>query len=465
MKYLLAFILSIPVLFSCSSEKNRKLSVGLAIKDVTIIDGTGEKPSSLPKTIYIKNERIYKIGKSEGISYTDSIDGKGKYVIPGLFDAHFHFTKDSANISRNLKQLIHFGVTNIFLPGSSLAPYETMKMYDSLEKRDQLVSPGIEYASLILTLPGAHPIKTYPKPNFWINGQNVYTLQDTLDVPGIVKEAKDNGAIAIKLIVENGPTPPLIERIKPSWIKMIAREAHKNNLMLVTHVSDMEEVRLSVENGADALMHFISPSIDWQMDGEIMNEIKKKKIYWTTTLVMGKAFVSYPLHPEWLDSEEWKIFDKEKKELRVSQEQARQFALEILKHHYKLTPEQWEDYTPQSLKDVNKLDSLGFKMVIGTDVGGYDYIMPGLSVHEEMQLYQKGGMNPSDIIKCATLNAAEMLKINEEYGSIEEGKFANMVLLDKNPLEDISNTLSINAVLKKGEIQERITNSKKESSN
>lgn len=458
MKYLLPFILFVPIVFSCNNKKEKELAADLAIKDVTVIDGTGQKPSHEAQTIYVKNGRIYKIGKDKAISYSDSIDGKGKYLIPGLFDAHFHLTRDSSNIQRSLKQLVHFGVTNIFLPGSSLAPYSTMTYIDSLERNNLLISPSIRYASLFLTLSGAHPIKTYPKPDYWIDGKNIHILKDTSNIPSIIKEAKENGATAVKLVVEDGPTPPFIDRIKPSWIKMIARETHKNKMMLVTHISDMEEVRLSVENGADGLMHFTSFPIDWEKDRDIIEKIRQDTIYWVTTLTMGKGMIGYPLHPEWLDSKEWQIFDIEKEELKASQEESRKSAEMILKQYYKLTPEQWDKYVPPTTKDVIKLDSLGVKIVVGTDVGSPAYTVPGLSVHEEMQLYQDGGMSPLRIIKCATLNTAEMLKIADKYGSIEEGKFANLILLDKNPLEDISNTLSINTVLKKGKVQERISN-------
>jgi len=70
-------------------------------------------------------------------------------------------------------------------------------------------------------------------------------------------------------------------------------------------------------------------------------------------------------------------------------------------------------------------------------------------------------MNPLRIIKCATLNAATMLGVQEDYGTLEAGKNANMVILNENPLEDISNTLSIDVVIKNGEVQERITNANK----
>lgn len=67
-----------------------------------------------------------------------------------------------------------------------------------------------------------------------------------------------------------------------------------------------------------------------------------------------------------------------------------------------------------------------------------------------------GGMDPLDIIKMATLNAAKMMHAQDSLGSIEKGKMANLILLDKNPLDKIRNTLDINTVIKRGIIQKRI---------
>ncbi|HNP08733.1 MAG TPA: amidohydrolase family protein, partial [Cyclobacteriaceae bacterium] len=97
----------------------------------------------------------------------------------------------------------------------------------------------------------------------------------------------------------------------------------------------------------------------------------------------------------------------------------------------------------------------GLNMVLGTDTGN-DFNFPGYSLHEEMQLLELGGMEPLEIIKMGTLNAAKMMNSQDSLGSIETGKIANMILLDKNPLEKMSNTLLINTVIKRGAIQKRI---------
>jgi imidazolonepropionase-like amidohydrolase len=96
----------------------------------------------------------------------------------------------------------------------------------------------------------------------------------------------------------------------------------------------------------------------------------------------------------------------------------------------------------------------GIIFALGTDSGFF--VLPGYSLHEEMQLFELGGMDQLDIIEMTTLNAAKMMHAQDSLGSIENGKIANMILLDKNPLESINNTLAINKVIKRGVIQKRI---------
>jgi imidazolonepropionase-like amidohydrolase len=122
---------------------------------------------------------------------------------------------------------------------------------------------------------------------------------------------------------------------------------------------------------------------------------------------------------------------------------------------YGLTDNSLEAFMQPQAADIKLLDSLGIKMVLGTDTGN-DFNFPGYSLHEEMQLLAMGGMAPIDIIKMGTLNAAEMMSAQDSLGSIEVGKIANMILLDKNPLEDINHTLLINSVIKLGSIQKRL---------
>lgn len=440
-------------IFSCKNNSTENIQgiADYAITNVTLIDGSGA--DAVPNaTISIKDEKISRITRDPvGINADSIIDGTGKYVIPGLFDNHFHLSDD---IPRQFKHLIHFGVTNVFIPAGRYMTYPVVRKYDSLIRTNTISGPTLRWSSPFITVPGGHP-----RGNGGIEGENIHRITSTAEIPKIVEDAKANGAIALKVMIEDGPRPPFIERIKPELIKRLRQEANRHNLMLVTHISDRIELEMSVEHKADAIMHYVNPSLDWESDLELVQKIKDQNIYWVTTAMLGKAYTTYPLNPELLESEHWAVFDKEKEILKKEAGQHKEIALGIVKNYYNLTLEQWKDHKMPSHADFRKLDSLGITIVVGTDKGSPNlYNASGLGVHEEMQIYQDGDMDPLNIIKCATLNAAKMLKMDKDYGTIEEGKYANMVLLDKNPLENISNTLTINTVFKYGEIQNRITN-------
>ena len=90
----------------------------------------------------------------------------------------------------------------------------------------------------------------------------------------------------------------------------------------------------------------------------------------------------------------------------------------------------------------------------GTDTPIY-YLTPGQSLHYELELLVEGGLSPLEAIESATLRPAEYFNIQNQYGSIEPGKVADLLILDKNPLENISNTQSIHAFIRNGEIFDR----------
>ena len=164
----------------------------------------------------------------------------------------------------------------------------------------------------------------------------------------------------------------------------------------------------------------------------------------------------YPIHPEWFESESMLTEYKEKvNELTPELIESSKNYINILMEEYGLTENNLDAFIRPQVEDIKFLTGMGFNMVLGTDTGN-DFNFPGYSLHEEMQLLELGGMAPIEIIKMGTLNAAKMLNAQDSLGSIEEGKIANMVLLEKNPLDKISNTLAIHTVIKRGQIQKRI---------
>ncbi|MGK7391059.1 MAG: amidohydrolase family protein [Candidatus Cyclobacteriaceae bacterium M2_1C_046] len=455
MKYI--FLPVVLYLLSINFNLSAQDHFDIIITNIDLIDGTGAELQN-NVNIYIKDGLIKDILKTKKAHATaeEIIDGEGKYVIPGLFDAHYHFLDYRARDMELYKEqgqlLTHFGITSILVPNGII---EDLQEFIGFVRTNKATAPRIFYTSRISTIPGSHPAKG-EAANRFKEGLNINYVNDTLDIERIVKEAKEEGAVAVKIVIDDGPFPPLTERMPEEFIEKFSREADKLNIPVFAHVSDMTEVKMAVDNGVDALLH--GAVVNWQKDEQLIEEMAKKNISWVFTNMIGKALF-YPLNPEWLDANEYKVFDQKYMEplsdsVGTKAEMSRTILSRLLGSD---SIPLFESFFKKIMGSNKKILDTGVNLVVGTDTGGSSpYILPGISVHEEMKILQISGLDPLDIIKISTLNAAKMIGRSESLGSIEKGKVADLILLQNNPLEDIANTLSIHEVIKDGVIQEKI---------
>ena len=104
------------------------------------------------------------------------------------------------------------------------------------------------------------------------------------------------------------------------------------------------------------------------------------------------------------------------------------------------------------LKMVKRMHEKGVLLLAGTDTGANPLCFPGVGVHNELEALVEAGLSPLEALKTATLNPALFLEIKKDYGTVSVGKMADLVLLEQNPLEDISNVRKINAVIRGGKL-------------
>lgn len=436
------------ILFSCSTKDE----YDLIISDVNLIDGTGS-PLQSNVNVYVKDRRIVKID-SEAVSQKDNvIDATGKYLIPGLFDCHVH---PGDNYEEDFSRLMHYGVTSIFIPGGSSCTDETFALMRALGSQDSIPSPRVFHSSHHFTMKGRHPVKTYLSSK-WVEGETVFYLKDTAQIARIVKQVSEQPILGIKLTIEDGPAPPLVSRMPQAFINKTVEEAKKYGLEVFAHVSDNEELRMAVEGGAQNLVHYTGVNIDPDDSTHLtwIQQLKQLDASWVTTLMIDKSFL-YPSNLEWFEeSYMLSVYQMEKESISDGIVERSKFYSKLLMEEYGIEEDGLADFVEPQARDIQFLMDQGLNMVLGTDAGN-DFNFYGYSLHEEMQLMSMGGIEPLDIIKMGTLNAAIMMHAEDSLGSIEEGKLADMLLLDQNPLEDISNSLSINTILKRGKIQKRI---------
>jgi len=458
MKKSIYFFLPLALIYLYFSNKETRYD--LIITRVFLIDGTG-KPGQENANVYVKDGKIVKISKGRiKPGNGKMIDGSGKYLIPGLFDLHVHPSPagfvpyDSTDFAKTFAQLSHFGVTTILVPGCSRCSYQNMEYMHRLSNSDALSAPRVFYTSPHFTMEGRHPVKSYPSDN-WVDGKTVYYIKETFQIEPLVKKAAENRAIGIKVTIENGPTPPFVERMPAEFVMKIVKEAKKNNLKVFAHISDLEELRRALAAGVTDMIHYIGIDIDPERDKLLIDSLVRNKVNFVTTFMVVKGMI-YPSFPDWLDRPEITgIFDKEEIESLREKPELLKSSKGLFRFFLGKEEGTLRDILLPSLKDLKFLYNKGINIALGTDIGQPN-IFPGLSLHEEMEIMEMGGFTPLEIIKMASHNGAKMLGVLEESGTIEKGKRADMVLLNKNPLERITNTLSINTVFKGGKKQKRL---------
>ncbi|WP_425234928.1 amidohydrolase family protein [Ulvibacterium sp.] len=447
MKYI--YIVILLFLSTCAPEEDSTFD--LVISNVNLIDGTG---SNLQKNVNIgiKGNRIMAIGAKELVQKANVIEGSGKFLIPGLFDCHVH----TGSYEKDFPKFIHFGVTSIFITGGGICTNSYYKEMRDMGNQDTLPAPKVFHTSQHFTMEGRHPVKTYGS-SLWREGKTVFFLRDTLQIEQLVKEVAQQPIQGIKLTIEDGPHPPLVERMPQEFINKVQKEADKNGLEVFVHVSDNVELQMAIDANIRNIVHFTGVDLDFQRDDALVNKIYRDSISWVTTLMLDKSFL-YPLHPEWI--EEQKIQEVYDKGYLMGMEnpgfifRAKDY-VDFMSDYLKTENIELSEVITFQVEDIQELYKNGVNMVLGTDTGNA-FILPGYSLHEEMQLLEMGGMDPVDIIKMGTLNAATMMRAADSLGSIETGKIANMVLLNKNPLDAIKNSLEIHTVIKNGVVQQRI---------
>lgn len=447
----LSFLFAMLLLIACSTEK--EATYDLVITNVNLIDGTGARLQE-GVNLYIKDGIIVAIDSVDLTKRENLIDGKGQYLIPGLFDCHVHTT----DYQRDFPRFIHFGVTSVFITGGSKCTNAYYKAMREMGAQDTLPAPNVFHTSQHFSMEGRHPAKTYKSSN-WKNGETIFFLKDTNQIEQLVEQVAQQPILGIKLTIEDGPDPPFVERIPQTFINKVNREASKRGFPVFAHVSDNEELKMALKGGITNIVHFTGVDLDFIKDKELVDQIYQNKLNWVTTLMIDKSFL-YPNYPEWLEEEAIQgIYSEE--ELAPAKafglKRRTQMYVSFMEDYLQLDSLTLKDVVQFQVDDITVLLENDVNMVLGTDTGN-DLILPGYSLHEEMQLLELGGIAPINIIKMGTLNAAKMMKVDHKLGSIEVGKQADMVLLEKNPMEKIANTLAINSVIKNGRLQSRTRN-------
>jgi imidazolonepropionase-like amidohydrolase len=456
----LLVLLGIFILAACtqSPPQDSKITV---LHGATLFDGTGNSISN--SVIILQDGKIAAIGGSEVEipENANQIDVTGKFITPGLVDAHVHFSQtgffdgrpdaldirdtlrfDSlqARLKRNpnpyLESYLRSGVTAVYDVGG----YEwTVDLAKSAEPN--LNAPHVAAAGPLLT----------PFPQDRLDIFNVPPSRQMLALtsPEFGKEYVRNstalGSTGIKIWSLNLKDTTFMQSLRA-----VAEEIPLQGNQLIVHATDLDQAKEAIRLGAKVLVHSVD---DQLVDEEFIRLAKESGVILCPTLVVvpGYSIAFKSLKGEFPINDPNQVVDPEtRKLLNASQSFFK----------YYVGPEKFEDMVKSTEETDEKLKSImyanlkllyeaGITIALSTDAGNPG-TLHGISVYDELEAMQKAGIPAKDLIPMATQNGARAMRRIDDFGTLEVGKMADLIILEKDPSVDASNFRSITHVMRGG---------------
>jgi imidazolonepropionase-like amidohydrolase len=440
------FTLALMLLAAGAGAARESPGQALAFTHVTVIDASGG-PALADMTVVIEDKHIVELGTSGNVlppPHATVVEARGKYLIPGLWDMHVH-TVFGDWLPRNervtLPLFVANGVTGVRDMGGDL---DVLKQWRAEIEAGRLLGPRMIIAG---------PMLDGPVPRF----PSSAPVANAADARRVVDELKARGVDFIKV-------QSLIPR---DGYFAAADEAKKQGLIFVGHVPDAVRASEASNAGQRSIEHFTGifegcstiedelikgpkslgrnvSTFDPARAKKLIELMAKNQTWQVPTLVWERG--------------QWLIDD-----IDLSHDPLTKYA-----------PNAWKDHTwPMFVRDIlTSMDTdplpvrkhfvqmeldmtlamfrAGVPFMAGTDTAAGVHVFPGFSLHEELALFVRAGLTPMQALQTATRNPAQFMGRLADMGTVEKGKIADLVLLDANPLEDISNTRRIRAVVLAG---------------
>jgi len=372
-----------------------------------------------PVDLLVRGGRIVRMGPRgtlapEGASI---IDGEGRFAIPGLFDMHVHVSTRTTG-----EGFLAYGITSIREVGNAIRWLETLA-----DRSDLTAAPEPRYFYAGGLFMGARP-----SPE-----DEEVQLHDPDEAKKYVAEWKSRGAHWIKTYQLD-----YVLDTRPWWlVRAVAEEARRVQIPVAGHGMSSEQIVKHVAVGYASLEH---TSAGERVYDDILGLISAADVRWDPTLgPAGGSALLLREAPERLDDERLEAF---------ALSSTVDAGTNVLWYRPTNALRGW---WLDQLASVREAYERGIRLLVGTDehpFGSGQHGLGGVTLHWELEHFAEAGITNAEVLKIATLGAAEALGVQDDLGSLAVGKLADIVLLDADPLEDIRNTQRIWRVIKAGRV-------------
>ncbi len=423
----------------------------LLIRGVTLIDGTGADPVA-EIDIRIADGRIVKIGSDLSASPdAETIDGSGKYVIPGLIDAHVHLdapivfqlTPDEKAqvIEHTPKAFLYNGVTTVLNVSSKV---DWIFEQRQAEREGRLLSPRIYAMGRSFTPEGG-----------W-GSRHGGALADADAALERARDYISRGTDGFKVIIEDGlGASGTYNRMSDEMMMAISQIAQQNNVPIYTHAINLDEFHSAVAMSSTAIVHGLEDPIP--PGDTILQDMVENNVMFVPTHSLWEAFLRHDEaaadldDPILRDSVPHFLLDYMQDPDYRAEETRRFLAVAGMPVY------QWaEDKIPIFRENILKAHQAGVVLATGTDAGGpVGFNFQGYNLPWEVKLFVQAGLTPMEALVAATRNGAKVIGVEDQLGTVEAGKLADLLILTANPLDDIQNIRKIETIIYKGKAYPR----------
>jgi len=398
-----------------------------AFTGARVIDGT-DRPPIDNATIVVSDGKIVTVApaaRAQVPASAERVSLAGKTVIPGIVNAYGHVGNtvgmeqghySAENVQRDLKTYAAYGVTTVFSLGDDQAA--------GIRARDSQRTPSLDRARLFVAGPVLAP-------------------KDVDEARKLVDENVAMKVDIIKIRVDDnlGTTP----KMKPDIYKAVIDEAHKKNMRVAVHLFYLEDAKAVLDAGADFIAHSVR---DADVDDAFIAMLKRRDVCYCPTLMREVSTFTYDSTPSWF-SDPLFLKHADMKAVEALKEPARQQQMKTSR-----SAQRYKAGLEVANRNLKKLSDAGVKIAMGTDTGpparfqGYFELM-------ELEMMAKAGLSPAKVLASATRDAARCMRLDGEVGTLEANKWGDFVVLDADPLADISNVKKISAVYIAGNAVQR----------